>query len=870
MSDARIAAVGVEEEFHILDLVTRQLVPRAEALLDRLPADRFAAELLKSVVESNSRPCSDLEDLRVDLLDLRRQLAAVAEPLGLGLAAAGTVPIVDPAILDVSRDARYEHMTEEYQLLAREQVICGAQVHVDVADRDLAMAVVAWVAPWLPMLLALSASSPYWKGVDSGYASIRTLVWQRWPTAGVAAPFRTAAEYDQLVTDLVKSGVISDPGMVYFDIRPSSHLPTIELRICDACPNVDTVILIAGLFRALVSGAIDEIHAGAPAPPPRAELLRAATWRAARSGLEGDLVDTSGAGPVPAEEMLRRLLTTVQPQLERAGDWELVRDLAEQAVGRGTAASRQRRAFARRGLLTDVADLMMAETRDAPPSTGTLGSAPPGIAPQRVAPAVLDTYRPTGYDEVVDPTGAVRPHYRTLMRTLDRLGPQVLDERVAARDAEQAARGVVFRVSGEAESRPFPFDLVPRIVTATDWALLQSGLAQRVRALEAFLRDTYSERSAVADGIVPDWVVCDSPGLRHSGRAVPADAIRATVSGIDLVRDGDGRWLVLEDNLRVPSGVGYAIEGRRLTRSVLPELSPPAGILGLDGVPALLHEALVAAAPARVRGEPSVAVVTSGVTDSAHFEHAFLAEEMGVPLAEPASLLVIDDVVYQVGDGSSTRSRPRRLDVLYRRMAADELFAAAGADGAPLGPALLRALRTGTVSLANAPGNGVGDDKVVYAYVPRMVRYYLGEQPLLDDVPTYVCGDPEQLDHVLGNLAELVLKPVDGYGGAGVLIGPLAEPHELTSVRERILADPRHWIAQRTVALSTHPTWHNRRLEPCAVDLRAFVYQGSEVVVAPAALSRVAPPGSLIVNSSRGGGSKDTWLLRPPPQTVSP
>jgi carboxylate-amine ligase len=650
--------------------------------------------------------------------------------------------------------------------------------------------------------------------------------------------------------------------MVYFDIRPSAHLPTVELRICDACPNVDTVILIAALFRALVSGAINEIQAGTPAPPPRAELLRAATWRAARSGLEGDLVDTTGAGPVPAEEMLHRLLTRVRPELECAGDWELASALAEEALGRGTAAARQRRAFERRGLLTDVADLVLAETRHAPPSTGTPGTAPAGTGPAQIAPEVLDAYRPTGYDEVVDPTGAVRPHYRTLMCTLDRLGGQVLEERVAARDAEQADRGVVFRVSGEAESRPFPFDLIPRVVTATDWARLQRGLAQRVRALEAFLRDTYSERSAVADGVVPDWVVCDSPGLRHSGRAVPADAIRATVSGIDLVRDGDGRWLVLEDNLRVPSGVGYAIEGRRLTRSALPELSPPAGILGLDGVPALLHEALVATAPARVRGEPSVAVLTSGPRDSAYFEHVFLAEEMGVPLTEPAGLLVIDDVVHLVGDGSSTSSRPRRIDVIYRRMTADELFAAAGADGAPLGPSLLRALRAGTVSLANAPGNGVGDDKVVYAYVLRMIRYYLGEQPLLDDVPTYVCGDPEQLDHVLGNLAELVIKPVDGYGGAGVLIGPMAEPHELTTARERILADPRGWIAQRTVALSTHPTWHKSRLEPCAVDLRAFVYQGSEVVVAPAALSRVAPPGSLIVNSSRGGGSKDTWLLR--------
>jgi carboxylate-amine ligase len=857
MSDARIVAVGVEEEFHILDLTTRQLVPRAEEILQRLAGDSFSPELLKSVVETNSQPTVDLLALRANLLDLRRRLAAAAGELGLGPAASGTVPILDVDLLDVSRDDRYEQMTEDYQIVAREQLICGAQVHVDVADRDLAMAVVAWTAPWLPMLLALSASSPYWLGADSGYASMRTLVWQRWPTAGVAGSFRTAAEYDQLIADLIKSGVISDPGMVYFDVRPSAHLPTVELRICDACPDVDNVILIAGLFRALVCRAIEEIEAGGQAPPPRAELLRAATWRAARSGLEGDLVDILGAGPVPARTMLRRLLEEVRPQLERYDDWELVDNLAEQAAGRGSSAQRQRRAFARRGLLTDVADLILAETRDVPPAGAILGAAPAVSAPDQIAPNLLDRYQPTGYDEVVDERGAVRPQYRAVMRTLERLGPDVLDERVGVREAEQADRGVVFRANGDSAERPFPFDIVPRIIAADDWAVLCAGLGQRVRALEAFLRDVYGERAAVADGIVPAWVVNDAPGLRHGGRAVTDETIRVTTAGIDLVRGGDGGWLVLEDNLRVPSGVAYAVEGRRLAESVLPELGPPAGILRLGGVPALLHGALVAAAPLAVAGEPAVAVLTGGSSDPAYFEHALLAEEMDVPLLEPGALLVDDDGVHRLSDG-----RRHRVDVLYRRIDEDELFGVPGADGAPLGPALLRAVRAGRVSIANAPGNGVGDDKVVYAYVPRMVTYYLGEQPVLEDVPTYVCGDPDQCEHVLAHLDQLVVKPVDGYGGSGVVIGPHAEPYQLTEVRERILADPRRWIGQEVVALSTHPTWHDSRLEPCAVDLRAFVYAGREPVVVPAALSRVAPPGSLIVNSSQGGGSKDTWIPR--------
>ncbi len=853
MRDRERASVGVEEEFHVLDLDSRQLVPRAREILDQLPEDQFTGELQQSVVETNSRPSTSLLELRADLIDLRRQLAAVANPLGLGVGAVGTVPLADMEAMEVSRDPRYLAMLDEYQLVARDQLICGAQVHVDVHDRDLAMAVVAWVAPWLPMLLAMSASSPFWFGSDTGYASYRTLVWQRWPTAGVAGSFHTAAEYDQLIADLIKSGTISDPGMVYFDVRPSAHLPTVELRICDGCPNVDDVVLIAGLFRALVTRAISAIEAGEAPPPPRTELLRAATWRAARSGLEGELVDLAGPAPVPARVLLAKLLTDVRAELEEAGDWELVSALADAAVGRGSAAARQRRAFARRHSLADVVDLVLAETIETPPLVAVAGVGTAEALADR--PALLAGYEPPAFDEAVDAGGTVRPPYRALMRTLDRLGPPVLDERERARDGEQANRGVMFKVNGEAEARPFPYDLVPRLVDASDWSDLKVGLAQRVRVLEAFLRDTYGPREAVTDGVIPAFTVTESPGYRDAGTRVGPDSVRATVSGVDLVRDRTGRWLVLEDNLRVPSGIGYALEGRRLTAAVLPELSPPAGLVPVDNAPALLHAALVASAPEHAPTEPAVAVLTDGEGNSAHFEHRLLAEEMGVPLIGPTDLAVVDGTVRIQAGG-------RRIDVLYRRIDEDELLAATGADGAPLGPGLLAAVRAGRLTLANAPGNGVADDKGVYPYIRRLIPYYLGEQPLLDDVPTYLCGEPESLELVLDRIGELVLKPVDGYGGEGVMIGPHADADQIARTRAEVQADPKSWIAQEMISLSTHPTWLDGRMQPCAVDLRAFVYAGDGVRVAPAALTRVAPIGSLIVNSSQGGGSKDTWILR--------
>jgi carboxylate-amine ligase len=396
-------------------------------------------------------------------------------------------------------------------------------------------------------------------------------------------------------------------------------------------------------------------------------------------------------------------------------------------------------------------------------------------------------------------------------------------------------------------------------VPAADWELLRAGVTQRARALDAFLRDVYAERAVVADGIVPAWVVDGSPGLRPTGALMRRQAVRAQVAGIDLVRDGGHQWRVLEDNLRVPSGIGYAIQNRRLTMAVLPELPVPEGLLPVDEAPAMLRRALAAAAPPGT-DDPSIIVLSLGPTDPAWFEHQLLAEEMAVPLAISTDILVDDGTVYLVDQG-----RRKPVDVIYLRLDEESLLHAPGADGMPLGWPLLSAVHAGRVALANALGNGVGDDKAVYAYVPRMIEYYLGEKPLLADAETYLCGVPDQREEVLRRLGELVLKPVDGYGGDRVTIGPRATRDELAAIRRQIVAAPHRWIAQEVVALSTHPVFDGTTLAPRHVDLRAFVFLGEQPEVAPVALTRVAPAGSMIVNSSRGGGSKDTWLLGPPP-----
>jgi carboxylate-amine ligase len=570
----------------------------------------------------------------------------------------------------------------------------------------------------------------------------------------------------------------------------------------------------------------------------------------------------NGARPIPAAAAVRGLVERLRPQLEFDESYTQIAALAERALSRGSAADRQRRTFARRGRFADVVDALLEETRD--------GRVPFAKSPAPSEP-LLSNYvtrlrentlrrADANGDEAIGPDGEIRAAYTAMMPALEAAGVAGMRERERTRDTEQRAHHMTFRVSGEQTPRLFPVDLVPRLISAEDWEHLSVGLIQRARALDAFLRDVYSKRQAITDGVVPSSVVDSAPGLLPLAALID-QPVRAHIAGMDLVRSADGPWAVLEDNLRVPSGLGYAMQNRRLSDHVWPDLARPRNLLGVEDVAAQLLKVLTAAAPARARsGAPQVALLSQGPSDSAWFEHQMLAEEMGILLVRSTDLVVDRRILY-----AQQRGKRRRIDVLYLRIDEGSLVHASAADGHPLGVPLMTAVGARSVALVNAPGNGVGDDKAVYAFVPALIEYYLHEKPKLAYVPTYLCADPQQRAQVLERITELVVKPVDGYGGEGVLIGPTAEREELEAVRKQIRAAPHRWIAQETQHLSTHPVFDGTRLTPRHVDLRAFVFMTeSEAWVAPAALTRVAPEGSLVVNSSRGGGSKDTWILKKP------
>ncbi len=474
--------------------------------------------------------------------------------------------------------------------------------------------------------------------------------------------------------------------------------------------------------------------------------------------------------------------------------------------------------------------------------------------------AGLPTYVPAepAYDEMYDDASQPRPGLDVLHNVLGDLGTDGLRDRGRLRDAHLSAQGITFTLSGR--ERPLPLDLIPRVVTADEWRIVSDGVAQRIRALEAFLADVYDRGDIMTDGVVPKELVTSSSHFhRQAHGIVPANGVRIHVAGVDLVRDEAGTFHVLEDNLRCPSGVSYVLENRRTLAHVLPEVFAGYRVQPVSEYPERLYRALAAAAPSDV-AEPIVVVLTPGVYNSAHFEHAFLARRMGAELVEGRDLFCRGGFVYM-----RTTQGPQPVHVIYRRLDDEYLDPVQFLPDSVLGvPGLLNAARAGTVTIANGVGNGVADDKALYPYVPKIIEYYLGEQPILPNVPTYDLRDRDVRSFVLGRIDRMVIKPVDGSGGYGLVIGPQASDAELAAAATAIQVDPRAWIAQPVVSLSTSPTVASGgRLQPRHLDLRPFaINDGKKIWVLPGGLTRVAlTQGSLVVNSSQGGGSKDTWVL---------
>ena len=472
---------------------------------------------------------------------------------------------------------------------------------------------------------------------------------------------------------------------------------------------------------------------------------------------------------------------------------------------------------------------------------------------------LFSDYRPDTFDELIDEDGHPRDAAASLVRHLERIGIAEIEERQKAANVGIEAAGITFTVYAEGTGidRAWPFDIVPRVISRRDWDRVDAGLVQRLTALNHFIADVYAEQRIFAEGIVPIELVTDSPGYRPECRgATPAHGVWAHICGSDLVRGKDGTIYVLEDNLRVPSGVSYMLENREITKRVFPDLFVEQSILPVDAYPERLRRILASLSP---RGDEAViAVLTPGIYNSAYFEHSFLARQMGVELVEGRDLFVEDDVLYM-----RTIHGPIRVDVLYRRV--DDAFLDPEVfrpDSALGTPGMMSAWRAGNLALANAPGTGVADDKAVYAYVPEMIRHYLGEEPILSNVPTYQCGNDDDRAFVLDHLEELVVKPANESGGYGIVIGPKATTDELDHCAKEIRNDPRGFVAQPVIDLSVVPTLCDGTLAPRHVDLRPFTLLGAESYVTCGGLTRVAMvEGSLVVNSSQGGGSKDTWVV---------
>jgi uncharacterized circularly permuted ATP-grasp superfamily protein len=483
------------------------------------------------------------------------------------------------------------------------------------------------------------------------------------------------------------------------------------------------------------------------------------------------------------------------------------------------------------------------------------------VGPPVIASAHFESYTfGDAYDEMFDGEGVARPAYAGLFERLQGVDLADIRRRQSAAERAFLHQGITFTVYGEGEGteRIFPYDLIPRILTASEWDVLERGLTQRITALNLFLKDLYSKARVLSDRIVPRELVYS---CRHFRREMQGVEVRhdvyVSVAGTDLVRLPDGSFAVLEDNLRVPSGVSYMLTNRQVIKRVFPTLFSSYDVRPIDQYGQALLATLRALAPAQ-RVDPVIVLLTPGVFNSAYFEHTFLARQMGISLVEGRDLFVHDNVVYM-----RTTAGPQRVDVIYRRVDDDFIDPLAFRADSTLGvPGLFNAYRAGNVSLTNAIGTGIADDKALYVYVPALIKYYLDQDPILPNVDTWQLSNPVERGHVLNRLDQVVVKSVGESGGYGMLIGPHSTAEERAEFRDRIIADPRNYIAQPTLSLSAAPCFVEGRIEPRHVDLRPYILSGRNVAIVPGGLTRVAlRKGSLVVNSSQGGGSKDTWVL---------
>jgi uncharacterized circularly permuted ATP-grasp superfamily protein len=454
----------------------------------------------------------------------------------------------------------------------------------------------------------------------------------------------------------------------------------------------------------------------------------------------------------------------------------------------------------------------------------------------------------------------VREHYREFCGWLQRQSAETIERKRAEADLTFRRVGITFAVYGDdaGTERLIPFDTIPRIIPAGEWKQLETGLVQRVKALNMFVHDIYHDQNIIKAGIIPAEQIYRNAQYRPEMQGINvASDIYAHIAGVDIVRAGQGEFYVLEDNLRVPSGVSYMLEDRKMMMRLFPELFARNKIAPVEHYPDMLLDNLRSVAPMGIN-DPTVVVMTPGMYNSAYFEHAFLAQQMGVELVEGKDLFVSDNTVFM-----RTTRGPKRVDVIYRRLDDDFLDPLAFRPDSSLGvPGLLSVYRAGRVTLANAIGTGVADDKSIYPYVPDMIKFYLSEAPVLNNVPTYQCRKKEDLAYTLANLAELVVKEVHGAGGYGMLVGPASTKAQIEDFRQRLLAKPDGYIAQPTLALSSCPTYVENGIAPRHIDLRPFVLSGKTISMVPGGLTRVAlQEGSLVVNSSQGGGTKDTWIL---------